>query len=136
MSVEYIYRVYDDDGRLIYLGRTQNLVLRLRTHAISSWWAPQVAKVKAHICRGAWSATDEERRAILSEHPRWNLNGLPLARHWSKDQYHDWFTSFLNLRPAEEMTPRNLLRLGAVRRQYRNKFNEELPIELPTGVAA
>lgn len=63
----FVYRLYDQDGRLLYCGATNNLERRLREHGRSRWWR-EVAKkeVEEFPCR--WRATLAERVAGPGEH--------------------------------------------------------------------
>lgn len=68
----YLYRLYDQDGALLYIGITSNLRRRRSTHRGQSPWFPQVAGYRIQgpfTWRGAEKA---ERAAILAESPRHN----------------------------------------------------------------
>lgn len=70
-----VYRCYDAEGRLIYVGCTGNLEQRLRGHRNSSWWSVQIADVRTTDYPTAIEGRIAEREAIRTEHPRWNTQG-------------------------------------------------------------
>lgn len=69
-----IYRLFDDSGRLLYVGIGRNPMARWAAHAERSWW-PSVSRfaVEWHATRKM--AADEERRALRSESPVHNIQG-------------------------------------------------------------
>ena len=85
MTAYYVYRVYDGDRRLIYVGQTRHLMGRLSAHQATSWWAPQAAKVKAQVVTGQSEARLAELEAIRSEKPRWNMQGRGSRSDWTAD---------------------------------------------------
>ncbi|QDF19777.1 G-I-Y Y-I-G endonuclease [Mycobacterium phage LilSpotty] len=133
MAAHYVYRVFDRDGRLIYVGCTKNLFGRLRSHEINSWWAYQAARVTSKVYPDKRSGRDAECAAIRSERPRWNLFGRGSREMWTADEYADYVIACLNL--SEPMTPYRLTRLQNLARHYRNRFGRELPVPIPESAA-
>lgn len=73
MSAAIVYRFYDTEGALLYVGLTAVGVARWVQHASEQPWWPEVATVTvAHFATVALAA-DAERRAILAEQPRHNV---------------------------------------------------------------
>lgn len=73
-----VYRLFDANGRLLYVGIGRNPMGRWAAHAELSWWST------VHRFTVAWfdsrrEAADEERRALRSESPAHNIQGT--ARH-------------------------------------------------------
>lgn len=71
-----LYRLYDEEGVLLYVGVTSNLWQRLRAHAGRDWWN-KVARTTVE-----WIATREEglkaeARAIEDERPLYNIHPTP-----------------------------------------------------------
>lgn len=69
-----IYRLYAEDGSLLYIGLTCRwLVDRLTAHRrTKSWWS-EVASVSIEPQRvHYWESLNAERAAIKAEHPRYN----------------------------------------------------------------
>jgi predicted GIY-YIG superfamily endonuclease len=90
---QYVYRIYDVDGRLIYVGLTHSIADRMLSHR-SKWWWAQVADfgvVKFHDLRMAQVA---EIDAIASELPRWNIeHKIKGLDHWTAADARDFETA-------------------------------------------
>jgi predicted GIY-YIG superfamily endonuclease len=68
----FLYRLYDKEGHLLYVGITFNLRTRMRDHARDQEWWPQVAR-RTMICYATREeASRAETEAIKTEHPRHN----------------------------------------------------------------
>lgn len=94
----HVYRCYSEDGRLLYVGASGDLWGRLATHRKTSWWAPQVARVKAAYFPDGVTARVEERRIIRDDLPRFNKTGKWVTRHrWTQDQWDDWLLTSAHL---------------------------------------
>lgn len=90
----FVYRCYDADGRLIYVGCTATPNKRLRDHAKNSWWATQIAQVRVVVFPDRQYALAKEREAIETEGPRWNVKGRWAARsNWAPEDYVDYLTA-------------------------------------------
>lgn len=68
-----VYRLYDADGALLYVGITYDLGRRWTQHAkVQRWWdAVCTQKIEWHSCRE--DAEDAERTAIRTEAPKYNI---------------------------------------------------------------
>lgn len=90
----HVYRCYDAEGRLVYVGSSGDLFGRLATHNKDSWWAPQVKKVVAKSYPNGVAARAAEREAIATELPRWNKAGKWRSRDtWTRANWDDWLTT-------------------------------------------
>lgn len=67
-----VYRAYDADERLLYVGISMNLDGRLSKHRSSAWW-PLVEEITIQWFDGREAAKAAEREAILNESPIYNL---------------------------------------------------------------
>jgi predicted GIY-YIG superfamily endonuclease len=118
-ATHWVYRCFDDSGRLLYVGSTTNLFNRLTAHASTSWWSPTIAKVRATVHPDGLTARAIERRAIRDEIPRWNKTGKWAGRaRWTQDDWHDWITVQLRGsggRPLTYMTASTSERGGGLR---------------------
>lgn len=95
----HLYRCYDGDGRLIYVGATSFLGRRLDQHRRSTWWAPQVVRVRAKLYPSFAAARQAERIAIIREAPRWNIVARWSRRqNWSAADYEDYVRARRGLR--------------------------------------
>lgn len=68
----YVYRAYDADGTLLYVGVTYNPPLRFHLHAKTSVWWPDMARVRLIVFPNRAYALEKEREAIWFEMPLHN----------------------------------------------------------------
>lgn len=68
-----VYRAYDKDGALLYVGISMNLESRLTKHRSSAWW-PLTDEITIKWYGGREEAKAAEREAIRTEAPRFNLS--------------------------------------------------------------
>lgn len=74
----YVYRCFDDSGRLIYVGSSVNVEQRMAHHRAMSWWHSQVVRVDCQEFCTIDLARAAETLAIRSESPRWNVRDREL----------------------------------------------------------
>ncbi|WP_234901762.1 GIY-YIG nuclease family protein [Mycolicibacterium fluoranthenivorans] len=129
MAPHYVYRVYDENDQLIYVGCTVNLFGRLKSHELNSWWAYQARRVVSKVYADKWSGRAAENAAIRAEKPRWNLFGRGSRENWTAAEYVDYVTASTNL--SEPMTPSRLKRLEKLGRHYRFRFGHDIPVQIP-----
>jgi len=67
-----VYRAYDADERLLYVGISMSLDGRLTKHRSSAWW-PEVVEITVQWFDGREAAKAAEREAILNERPMHNV---------------------------------------------------------------
>ena len=72
-----VYRFFDADGRLLYVGMTGNIQLRWRTHAADKPWWPEVARQATVWYETRAEAAVAESEAIRGEDPLYNISGTP-----------------------------------------------------------
>lgn len=75
-----VYRFYDADERLLYVGITFSLGLRFAQHERGSEWWPHQRSVKVVWRESRTLAADEERTAIREEKPLHNVSGTRVPR--------------------------------------------------------
>lgn len=72
-----VYRFFDADGDLLYIGRTASMGVRLAEHAStngrSSHWFKKARTIKVEHFDSTTAAFHAEREAIRAEHPRFNV---------------------------------------------------------------
>lgn len=68
----FIYRAFDAEGNLLYIGRTWKPWVRMDAHRRTSPWFPLAARVDWEFVGGYEDAKRVEARAILHEHPIYN----------------------------------------------------------------
>jgi hypothetical protein len=83
-SEHHLYRAFDGDGRLLYVGISLNALNRLSEHKRSSGWFGHVARVEVEHMPSREFAASAEIHAIRTERPLWNVthnspDGAPLV---------------------------------------------------------
>lgn len=85
-----VYRAFDSDGRLLYVGMTSNLCGRLTTHRRNGVWYQEAAVWTIEGFADRSSAWKVEQAAIYGEHPLHNVNYRQIGkrgwigRRWAK----------------------------------------------------
>lgn len=69
-----LYRLYDNRGRLLYVGISLSALLRLRQHRQKGWW-PKTTRCTFEHFPSRKLAAAAELRAIRDEKPRFNIQG-------------------------------------------------------------
>lgn len=79
----YLYRHFDADGVLLYVGISHNIFNRLDAHTRKSHWFKDIkwVQIEKHPCRK--TAMRAEGVAILNEQPKYNLTNP--AVKWEKE---------------------------------------------------
>ena len=70
--VTALYRFFDADKRLLYIGITGQPRERWPVHRRKAVWWPRAAFVAVEIHDTEWQALDAERAAIKAENPQFN----------------------------------------------------------------
>jgi predicted GIY-YIG superfamily endonuclease len=125
MTAHYVYRVFDDTDRLIYVGASGDPFRRLDQHHTSSWWAYQLARVSMRVYPDKDAARIHEAASIGAEHPRWNRLGLPPRATWTRENYEDHIVSGIAARVRWYES--QLWREEAA--EYEERFGEVVPID-------
>lgn len=68
-----LYRLYDAEGRLLYIGIARNPDARMRTHrSLKRWW-PEVARAEIEWHSDRNGAERAEAACIVAENPLYNI---------------------------------------------------------------
>ena len=104
-----LYRAFDDQERLLYVGISDGDFIRLAQHAASAPWTVYAVKVTLERFTLRTDAERAESTAILEEDPVWNVKGRPLER------FYQWMAAYPNGDPdavdASEVVERARRRL-------------------------
>jgi predicted GIY-YIG superfamily endonuclease len=73
MKTPCLYRHFCQNGTLLYVGQTMNVMNRTRSHEQASSWFKQVARIDVEPFPTRAEATIAERTAIMTENPKYNL---------------------------------------------------------------
>lgn len=67
-----LYKMFDDAGRLVYVGITSQDFTRIREHArLRSWWG-SITRIELEHHASFLAASERERELVKSEHPLYN----------------------------------------------------------------
>jgi hypothetical protein len=75
-----LYRHFNEEGLLLYVGVTLSPLARLAGHRTKASWFPDIATITIERFQTKQSAVDAEWNAILFERPKFNKNG-PTANY-------------------------------------------------------
>ena len=68
-----LYRQYDGESRLLYVGISTNIVGRQAQHMRGSLWSDQIACITVAWFDDVGEAAEAEKEAIVSESPLYNI---------------------------------------------------------------
>ncbi len=68
-----LYRHFDKDGNLLYVGVSLNAIERTISHRDKSHWYQDIARIEIEWLHSRSAAYYAEKKAIQSEHPRHNI---------------------------------------------------------------
>jgi predicted GIY-YIG superfamily endonuclease len=68
-----VYRVYDVNDALLYIGSAVNFAVRLATHGQRALWRARIARIATKWFPTRQEALAAETAAIKTEFPRWNI---------------------------------------------------------------
>lgn len=70
-----VYRLYDKEGRLLYVGCSTNVLRRIYEYSVATWYR-QIDTVKIEHFATLKLALDAEKAAIFNERPIHNSNHM------------------------------------------------------------
>lgn len=70
-----VYRFYDKDGNLLYVGQTAWFEERRRSHQLTKTWADEIDNVTIEEFPTRAKALKAEAKAISTENPKYNYAG-------------------------------------------------------------
>lgn len=95
----FVYRCYDANDALLYVGCSVAPVVRVRGHIETAWWGSEVERVRHTVFPSRDKALEIERRAIYTERPRCNVRGRWYKRDprtdWTEQDYRDYRTAII-----------------------------------------
>lgn len=68
----YVYRIFAEDGLLLYIGSTLDLPTRLQRHSYGAKWFPLAHRVELEEFESREAALVAEREAVRRENPAGN----------------------------------------------------------------
>ncbi|MDV7194650.1 GIY-YIG nuclease family protein [Mycolicibacterium fortuitum] len=89
MKQNILYRAYDENCTLLYIGITANPGVRLRKHAEGKDWWGQVTSIQLQHFKTRDALEEAEREAIAAESPVFNTQHNPNRREAFLAYYDD-----------------------------------------------
>jgi hypothetical protein len=71
--MHHLYRHFDSDGRLLYVGISMSTLIRLRQHKMVSHWFESIVRVEIEYHESREAAMNAEQRAVVDENPLHNI---------------------------------------------------------------
>lgn len=105
-----VYRIYDADDNLLYVGCSIGLPSRISSHERFQEWWPEVARITVEHYEDRATALDHELLAIQTEHPQHNV----VHRKFTEDE----------LERRREMRRRNREAAEAAARAYQQRTEQ------------
>jgi hypothetical protein len=73
-----LYRHYDDQGKLLYVGVSKSTLIRLGRHEANAHWYERISQIKIEKHPSREAALEAERKAIQTENPLCNIQRRPV----------------------------------------------------------
>lgn len=73
MTATVVYRFFDAQGALLYVGVSENVKQRWVVHGSTKPWWPEVAEKTTEVFPSRDEALEAERAAIVAEKPKYNI---------------------------------------------------------------
>jgi hypothetical protein len=83
-GVSYLYRHFNADQTLLYVGISLSAVYRLSQHRDAGQWFDEIASVTIEKFNTRREALLAERQAIVKENPLYNTHYKKLAQEWQE----------------------------------------------------
>lgn len=76
-TMQTLYRMFDADGQLLYVGISVNPMSRMKHHASAQPWWEEVSGIDLEKYATRDQVMEAERRAVENENPRYNVRLRP-----------------------------------------------------------
>lgn len=84
MTETQLYRHFNADGELLYVGISMTVLIRTRSHSYNSTWFNEVRRIEIEPFPSLVSALEAERSAIRDEKPKHNAQCLDSKKFQNK----------------------------------------------------
>jgi excisionase family DNA binding protein len=101
LSKSYLYRHFDENGQLLYVGISLGAIERLRQHSFGSDWFDEIRTITMETFETRAEALEAERKAIKKENPKHNVihKGPELVRNTRHGLTKDDLSKSIYLKP-------------------------------------
>ena|SRR5688572_11108844 len=100
-----LYRHFDCDGTLLYVGISMRALVRLASHKATSEWFGDISRVQIETFPSRQEAEEAERNAIETENPVFNLKGSVKPRAIFDEEANELLRTIAKVRREQ---PRNV----------------------------
>lgn len=126
----YVYRYFDREGRLLYVGCSKNPWQRYVNHQNDSRiWIHEVVRGRISVFPSKVEALAAEKAAIIAEKPAYNVRYRWSHRNgWTEQEYIDYAQGYLRAAP-DPIYAWDARHMHAVREVYAALFGHKLPAD-------
>lgn len=79
--MNYVYKLLDKDGNVLYVGKTNNLKRRLTEHIANQEWSSEIDSLYYAICRDDFEQRTYENYYIIKSNPKYNKQDKAFSTH-------------------------------------------------------
>jgi hypothetical protein len=97
MEHNILYRYFDENDRLLYVGITKNQFSRLQAHAISARWFGLIHKATFRHYTSREDVKRAELKAIATENPLFNIQGISENHPGADRKSLDWLNHIVEM---------------------------------------
>lgn len=102
--MNYVYKLLDKSGNVLYVGKTNDLKRRLGEHIANQEWSYEIDSLYYAVCRDNFEQSTYEKYYIIKSNPKYNKQDKSFSTHiilpdlqWKK------FEDIENFNEDEEM---------------------------------
>ena len=97
MEHNILYRYFDENDRLLYVGITKNQFSRLQSHAMSAKWFGLIHKATFRHFTSREDVKRAELKAIATENPLFNIQGISPSHPGADRESLDWLNHIVEM---------------------------------------
>ena len=97
MEHNILYRYFDENDRLLYVGITKNQFQRFQSHAFNAKWVELIHKATFEHYFSRSEVRQAEITAITNENPLFNIQGVAADHPGSAKHLYDWSKHILDI---------------------------------------
>lgn len=79
--MNYVYKLLDKNGNVLYVGKTNDIKRRLNEHLVNQEWANEIDSVYYAVCRDDFEQRTYENYYIIKSNPKYNKQDKSFSTH-------------------------------------------------------
>ena len=79
--MNYVYKLLDNGGNVLYVGKTNDLKRRLGEHISNQEWSCEIDSLYYAICRDDFEQSTYEKYYIIKSNPKYNKQDKSFSTH-------------------------------------------------------